>query len=156
MSTLFPANLDDFLNPTPTTVLDGSNQDPRVRHSKQHTDINDSLEAVETKVGVDFSSVNTSFDYIINLLLLTNTQHNKGVRRDITGQPFPTSVVWFADSLGTIKLVEKQYTYDSRKNITKVELFLYDGSVSNVLKRTITDNITLSGPFETTRSRVIS
>jgi hypothetical protein len=114
------------------------------------------MASVQAKVGVDFSSVTVSLDYIATLLLMTQTEHGRGVRRDILGQPFPTNIIWYADIGGTTKLVEKQYTYDSKKNIIKVELFLYDGTPFNTLKRTITDTKTLSGPFETSRIRTVT
>ena len=156
MPSSFPTTLDGFLNPSQTTNLDGSGSDPRLRHSSQHDNLNDAVSAIETKVGTTLSSVTTSLDYIITLLLLATSQHSKGVRRDIQGGFFPTNVVWFADPGATIKLVEKKYTYDGNKNITKVELFLYDGSGANNITRTITDNITLSGPFETSRTRTVT
>lgn len=156
MSTIFPTSLDSFLNPSSTTNLDSSGSDPRLRHSTQHDNINDSVTALEGKVGVNFSAVTASLDYIVTLLLLTSTQHGAGIRRDLVGGAFPTSVIWYSDAGGTIKLVEKRYTYNSKHLITKIELFLYDGSVGNILKRTITDNITLTGPFETTRTRAVT
>lgn len=156
MSTLFPTTLDTFLNPGTLTNLDSTGSDPRLRHSAQHGNINDAMASVQAKVGVDFSSVAVSLDYIATLLLMTQTEHGQGVRRDILGQPFPTNVIWYADIGGTTKLVEKQYTYDSKKNIIKVELFLYDGTPFNTLKRTITDIKTLSGPFETSRIRTVT
>jgi hypothetical protein len=155
MSTLFPQGLDTFVNPSSVTPLDANSTDPRLRHSLQHDNLNDGMSAVQSKVGENFSNINISLDYIANLLLMTQTEHNQGVRRDIIGGVFPTSVIWYGDSLGTIKLIEKRYTYDSRKNITQVDLLLYDGTVSNILKRTITDVITLSGPFETSRTRAV-
>jgi len=156
MSTTFPTTLDTFLNPGATTKLDATGSDPRLRHSTQHDNINDSMAAVQAKVGVNFSSVNTSLDYIVTLLLMTQTEHGQGVRRDIIGQPFPTNIIWYANIGATVKLVEKKYTYDSKKNIIKVELFLYDGSPSNIVKRKITDTKTLNGPFEVSRTRTIT
>lgn len=156
MPTNFPTTLDSFLNPGSLTTQDATGFDPRLRHSTQHGSINDAAAVVQSKVGIDFSSVNTSFDFIVSLLLMTQTEHGKAVKRDILGQPFPTSVTWYADLGATIKLVEKKYTYDIRRNIIKVELFLYDGSGTNILKRTITDTKTLNGPFETSRTRVIT
>lgn len=156
MTTLFPTSLDGFLNPTPSNRLDATGADPRLVHSTQHTNLNDSVSALEAKLGINFSSVTTSLDYIATLLLLTQTEHGQGVRRVIVGQPFPSNIVWYADNGGTIKLVEKKYTYDAQRNITKIELFLYDGTMANVLKRTVTDLRTLSGPFEVSRNRVVT
>src|SRR3990172_2827490 len=59
MPTSFPVTLDDFTNPTPADNL----STPAVLHSTQHANINDAVEALEAKVGVDGSAVATSLDY---------------------------------------------------------------------------------------------
>jgi hypothetical protein len=59
MPTNFPVSLDDFTNPTPADNLNT----PAVLHSTQHANINDAVEALEAKVGVDGSAVVTSLDY---------------------------------------------------------------------------------------------
>lgn len=58
MTTLFPAGLDQWTNPLPNT----SQNDVRT-HSTQHGDLNDAVEALQAKVGVDGSAVATSLDY---------------------------------------------------------------------------------------------
>lgn len=55
----FPVTLDDFTNPTPSDDLNT----PAVLHSTQHANINDAVEALQAKVGVDSSAVTTSLDY---------------------------------------------------------------------------------------------
>jgi hypothetical protein len=55
----FPVTLDDLTNPTPADNLNT----PAVLHSTQHANINDAVEALEAKVGVDGSAVVTSLDY---------------------------------------------------------------------------------------------
>ena len=57
MTTSFPGGLDNFTNPAGTSLL--TNPD----HAGQHTDLNDAVEALEAKVGVDGSLVTTSLDY---------------------------------------------------------------------------------------------
>jgi hypothetical protein len=157
MSTNFPNSLDNFPNPSSTTNLDSSGSgNPPLRHSTQHQNANDAIEALEAKLGINFSSAATSIDFIVNLLLMTQGEHNQGVVRVITGGVFPTLITWFKDAGKTIKLVEKEYTYDGQRNITTVAIRLYDGTAGNVLKRTITDSKTLSGPFEIERHRTIS
>src|SRR3990172_129733 len=59
MPTTFPTTLDDFTNPTPADNL----STPAVLHSTQHASINDAVEALEAKVGVDSSAVTASLDY---------------------------------------------------------------------------------------------
>lgn len=64
MATNFPSSLDDFTNPT---AQDSLNSDT-VPHADQHANLNDAVEALEAKVGVDGSAVTTSHDYKISAL----------------------------------------------------------------------------------------
>lgn len=64
MATQFPTALDSFTNPTSANTL--ANSTPS--HSQQHANANDAIEALEAKVGVDSSGVNTSLDYRISQL----------------------------------------------------------------------------------------
>jgi len=59
VATNYPTALDDFPNPTGTTLLNASGS---LKHSTQHTNINDALEAIEARVGIVSSSVATSID----------------------------------------------------------------------------------------------
>lgn len=154
MATNFPNTLDSYTNPTSSDHLG----DAPVLHSTQHTNLNDSVEAVEAKLGIDFSSSNTSLDYIANLLILTQVQHPQGLYREIAGGVLPTSVAWYTDATKTIKLVEKIYAYAGSIPVlpTTVTLRLYDGTVGNTLKRTITDSIVYTRVFETSRTRTIT
>lgn len=61
MTTVFPTSLDTFVNPSSSNNLN----DPTVLHSTQHDNINDSVAAVETKLGVDSSAVATTIDYLL-------------------------------------------------------------------------------------------
>ena len=59
MTTNFPSSVDAFTNPTSNDTLDNP------PHDQQHADINDAMEAVQTKIGVDNSAVTTSLDYLV-------------------------------------------------------------------------------------------
>jgi len=59
MTTNFPNSVDAFTNPTSGDTLDNP------PHDQQHADINDAMEAVQTKIGVDNSAVTTSLDYLV-------------------------------------------------------------------------------------------
>jgi hypothetical protein len=155
VSTLFPTALDPFTNPTGANHLN----DASVLHSTQHSNLNDAVFALEQKVGIDFSNARNSLDYITNLLLMSQMTARDGTYREVTyvAHPIVASVIWYTDSGKTIKLVQKDYTYGSIKILPiKVTLKLYDGTVSNVLKRTIEDTITYDKVFETSRSRIIT
>lgn len=58
MATSFPTGLDSLTNPTGSDAMNSVTVD----HATQHTNANDAIEALETKVGVDGSAVSTSHD----------------------------------------------------------------------------------------------
>jgi hypothetical protein len=57
MATNFPGSLDTLTNPTSSDSLSSPS------HSAQHANVNDAVEALQAKVGVDSSAVTTSLDY---------------------------------------------------------------------------------------------
>lgn len=59
MSTSFPTSLDTLTNPSASDYLDTAG----VLHDEQHANVNDAVEALQAKVGVDASAVTTSLDY---------------------------------------------------------------------------------------------
>jgi hypothetical protein len=62
MATNFPTSLDSLTNPTASDKLNSGT----VPHATQHATLNDAVEALEAKVGVDGSAVTTSHDYLID------------------------------------------------------------------------------------------
>ena len=77
-----------------------------------------------------------------------------GAYREITNQPFPTAVIWYTASDKLHKIVEKLITRDAGQNPTTVTWKVY--SAADVLLATVTDTITYSGVFETSRTRAIA
>jgi hypothetical protein len=71
-----------------------------------------------------------------------------------SADPFPTSVIWYTDSGKTDKIVEKLITYTGVVP-TQIQWKMYDVDGSTVLA-TITDAISYSGVFETSRTRTIA
>jgi len=59
MASNFPSSLDTFTNPSSTDAMDSVS----VPHATQHSDLNDAVEALQAKVGVDSSAVTSSLDY---------------------------------------------------------------------------------------------
>jgi len=57
MATSFPTGLDALTNPIATDKLNNPS------HASQHANINDAVEALEAKVGVNGSAVTTTLDY---------------------------------------------------------------------------------------------
>jgi hypothetical protein len=62
MSILFPGtSLDSFPNPTGSDLME--NATAALDHDVQHSNVNDAVEALEAKVGINGSAVTTSHDY---------------------------------------------------------------------------------------------
>lgn len=64
MAINFPTSLDNFTNPTSSDPMNSVT----VPHATQHADLNDAVEALEAKVGVDGSAVATSLEYRVTTL----------------------------------------------------------------------------------------
>lgn len=157
MPTSFPNAVDAFSNPTGGTLL----EQPGLKHSDQHSNANDAIEALETKLGINFSSTQNTIDYICNLFLMTQGQHQAGTYREVEYAVSPpiniNSIKWYTDAGKTTLLVSKEYTYGGACPVipTVVTLKLYDGTPLNLLERTITDNITYLKVFEISRTRTV-
>jgi hypothetical protein len=77
-----------------------------------------------------------------------------GVYKETTGTVFPTAIIWWTSSGKTAKIMEKDITWTGASPTTIVsKMYAADGST---VISTITDTITYSGPFETSRSRTIA
>ena len=61
MASTFPTTLDAFTNPTATDATNKTG----VEHATQHSDLNDAIEALEAKLGINSSAVATSIDYLV-------------------------------------------------------------------------------------------
>lgn len=84
MSSTFPLTIDSFFNPTSGTLL---NATVPLKHSTQHTNINDAVFAVQTRIGVTSSSVPTTIDF--ELHDVSSGHNHDGVNsRNIANLPF--------------------------------------------------------------------
>jgi hypothetical protein len=73
-----------------------------------------------------------------------------------SGDPFPTSVIWWESNAKTEKIVEKTITRNSAKMPTQIQWKVYALNGTTVLA-TVTDTITyVSNIFESTRTRTIA
>lgn len=77
-----------------------------------------------------------------------------GAYKETTGTVFPTALVWYTDSGKTDKIVERLLTW-AGANVTTDKWKSYDTDGSTVLW-TISDAISYSGVFETSRTRTIT
>jgi len=71
-----------------------------------------------------------------------------------SGNPFPTSYIWWESASQIDKIVELTVTRGAGQKPIIEMWEMYDTDGSTVLA-TVTDTISYSGPFETTRTRVI-
>jgi len=69
MSITYPTTIDNITNPTSTDTMASPS------HSGQHSDINDAVEALETKVGVNSSADTDSLDYKLSNASSNNPGH---------------------------------------------------------------------------------
>lgn len=90
MTTNFPGSLDAFTNPSATDAMDSVT----VPHATQHADLNDAVEALQAKVGVDGSAVNSSLDYKVanrGLVLVNSVTIGTAVSSVSTGNVFSST-----------------------------------------------------------------
>lgn len=72
-----------------------------------------------------------------------------------SGNPFPTSEIWWESAAKTEKIVQLAVTRDAQQKPTTEVWQMYDTDGVTVLE-TVTDAISYTGPFETTRTRTIA
>lgn len=118
------------------------------------------------------NDTNTSWDGVIGSGSLSSTQHRalrqlihfinegpadgfaSGAYKETIGTTFPSSIIWYDKSgAGKKKIVEKSITW-SGVLPTTITWKMYDPA--ETLLTTVTDSITYSGVFETSRTRTIT
>lgn len=100
MSITFPTTLDTLTNPTGTDAVTSPD------HAGQHSDVNDAVEALEAKVGIDSSAVVTSLDYLVKNALSTDPGHKHPASKIVNtpaGGIVATTVQAAIDELDTEK-----------------------------------------------------
>lgn len=144
MATNFPTSLDNLNNPQGTDSLAG--------HAALHGNVNDALEALEAKVGVNNSGDTNSLDYKVNDLysLVSNIDNQSDATLEllgldgnndltITGIENKTSIdSWSASLYRTIKY-SLQITKGS-EYVSSDYLLLNDGTDINVSESNIISN----------------
>lgn len=79
MATSFPTSKDNLSNPSANDELTG--------HAAQHTNANDAIEAIQSKLGVDGSTDENSIDYKVTNLeaLVTTVTNNSNATSELLG-----------------------------------------------------------------------
>ena len=70
MAITYPTTLDAFTNPTATSLLTSPS------HAQQHSDINDAMEAVQTKLAIGNTVIGTYIDYSASVTISNVTLGN--------------------------------------------------------------------------------
>jgi len=89
MSTLYPTSLDAFVNPSGINILDAAN--PALKHATQHTNINDSMAAVQAHIGVSGSLVPESLEFRLHNVSLGHNHDGINSRPVVIGPPLSGS-----------------------------------------------------------------
>ena len=95
--TNFPGSLDVYVNPASGDLLSSV----VVPHWIQHSQLNDAVTAIQTKIGIDGSSVTTSFDYLLKNTASVNPghKHTFGALTDVTlSSPASGEVLYYTGS----------------------------------------------------------
>lgn len=162
MATNFPDTLDNLNNPQGTDSLSG--------HAELHGNVNDAIEALQSKVGVDGSNVATSLDYKVTQLesqisnlgnQSTTTSELLGLEGNndltITGIENKTSIDTWSASLYRTVNYELQISRGSEYYTSKI-LVLNDDNNINISESDIisnTSNLLANTTFES-NSGIIS
>jgi hypothetical protein len=178
MASTFPQQLDQFINPSGSTIL-GTDVYP-LKHSVQHQNLNDAVAAVEAHIGVSGSivsgTVNYRLDHLTNdvLELKTNQSQSFNPRQILLlaeQGPFEgfgsseyfkenvysgfiiSSQIWYSDVAKTKKIFEIEYKDRNKTNQAETMVYtLYKSDGLNIETKA-EDIITYNGPREISRLR---
>ena len=157
MATNFPASLDTLTNPTSSDSLSSPS------HSAQHANVNDAVEALQAKVGVDSSAVTSSLDYKVAALeaishgkILQVVRATDTTRRTTTSTSFVDANISVAitptATTSNILLIWSSYV-TSTNGYT--ELVITDSSNVSVMGTQVAIGHSISGSFYTQATLVV-
>lgn len=162
----FPTGLNnnqDYVDARGLTVQDDSSADDLVRVSRDGDDMtfldkNNTVKTLTDLVSGTGGLTEEGHKVLRQLIHFIDNGpaegFTTGAYREMTGTVFPTAVIWWESSSKLKKIVEKTITWTG-VNPTTIEWEVYDTDGSTVLA-TVTDTITYSGVFETSRTRAIA
>ena len=85
-----------------------------------------------------------------------STGFSSGAFKEIVGQPFPTSIIWYTNAAKTKKIIEKLIVRNASNNPTIITWNMYDANGITIIN-TVVDTFTyINNSFETSRVRTIS
>lgn len=139
MSITYPTTLDTLANPIGTDKV--NNTDATLKHSRQHSDANDAIEALEAKVGVNGSAVTTSHDYKLSGVATGDKAAS------LTGIETLTNKTFTAPIITGLSVLDTEFTIKDNSDTTKKVAFEVSG-VTTATTRTLTvpnENTTIVG-----------
>lgn len=89
MATNFPNSLDD----STTIPVESANTKLSTNHVTAHQNIQDAIEAIETKVGANSSAVTTSHDYKLSEVTSTDKAVGKTATQTLSGKTFTSPII---------------------------------------------------------------
>jgi hypothetical protein len=111
MATNFPTSLDSLTNPTSSDSLASPS------HAAQHANVNDAVEALQAKVGVDGSAVTSSLDYQLNAIGTWTDYSGSVSYGNVTVGNGSTNYALYVQ-LNDLVIVQVQFTLGSTSAVT--------------------------------------
>ena len=140
LATNFPNSLDELVNPNSTDSLSNPS------HSQQHINLNDAVEAIQSKVGIDGSEDVNSLDYRVSSLEDANSgsvAEDLGLSGNnsltVTGIENKTTVDYFLKTAYRTVMYELQISKGSEYESSSFKI-LNDGTNINVSEFDIVSN----------------
>lgn len=143
MATSFPTGLDTLTNPVSTDTTTA------VDHAAQHANANDAIEALQAKVGINSSAVNTSHDFKLSEVTSTDKAVGKSATQTLTNKTIDAAsntLTGVATATGTMTFTNKRITVRSSSstansatpsiNTDNVDIVIITGQTNNITSMT--------------------
>ncbi len=141
MATNFPTSLDNLTNPA------GSDPVNNPSHASQHANLNDAIEVLEAKVGVNNSAVTTSLDYRVKQLE-TNPTYTNEMAQDAVATALAagthTNITINYNDAGNSISISAAAGYTNEEAVDAVALALTAGSGISISYNDSANTITIS------------
>ena len=153
VATSFPNSKDNFENPNPNDPLSNPS------HSEQHQNVNDAIEAIQTKIGVDGSNDSNSIDYRLAQLEVESGSaivEQLGLEGNnnliVTGIENPTTVDSFDSDIWTSVDYRIQLKKGSNAYTSSISLLYSDGQINTSEYNIISDFVGIPANLDFVKS----
>jgi hypothetical protein len=128
MSTTFPTSLQAFTNPTGSDSLNT----PWILHTDQHANINDTVEAIQAKIGIDWSWDTNSIDYKLwtKQATLVSWTNIKTINWNSVLWSWDLTIAWWFTYLswGCLEVWTFTTAWDWTINVPALDVSLFDNT----------------------------